>query len=268
MSDQKGDTMAIACRLCGGPTSVEFTLTVLGRHEVDYQKCERCGSLQTEAPYWLEEAYEEGAVHERDTGMVMRNLDKQAVVVTCSRVLGLPRRPRVLDFGGGTGLLCRLLRDVGMDAWVYDPLGGHELSQGFALDHLEGHFDLVCTFEVLEHQVEPTAALRDLSHLADALIVGTEPYVGQAEDWWYLMPPVGQHVFFCSPRGFEWAAREIGMHHLDLGKHHLFTRVPLSAGRQQALRLLVRRPARRFVRAGLAYRGTYEYAERDAGLSA
>jgi hypothetical protein len=258
--------VAISCRLCGGPAAVEFTLTVLGRHEVDYLKCDSCGSLQTETPYWLDEAYGEGAVHDRDTGMVMRNLDKQALVVTCSRLLGLPRSPRVLDFGGGTGLLCRLLRDVGMDAWLYDPLGGHELSQGFVLDHLEGRFDLVCAFEVVEHLVEPAETLRELAHLADALLIGTEPYLGQAEDWWYLMPPVGQHVFFFSPRGFDWVAREIGMHHLDLGKHQLFTRVPLSARRQQALQVLVRSPARKLVRTGLAFRATYAYAERDAGF--
>ncbi len=221
-----------------------------------------------EPPYWLDEAYGRGAIADRDTGLVMRNLDKQALVVTILRVLGLPPASRILDFGGGTGLLCRLLRDVGVDAWVYDPRGGHELSRGFAVDQVEGSFDLVCAFEVVEHLAEPAATLREIAGATDALLVGTEPYLGQGNDWWYLIPAIGQHVFFFSPRGFEWLAHDLGMHLVDLGTNQLFTRTALSSARQRALRLLVRPPVQQLVRARLAYGGSYKWAERDAGFSA
>ena len=199
--------MTSPCRLCGGPTTTAFTLEVLSHLDVEYFICERCGSLETESPYWLDEAYGPGAIADLDTGLVMRNLEKQALVVTMLRVLGLPRGSRILDFGGGTGLLCRLLRDVGVDAWVYDPRGGHELSRGFVVDRAEGPFDLVCAFEVVEHLAEPAETLRELAPAADALLVGTEPYLGQGNDWWYLTPKTGQHVFFFSPQGFQWLAR-------------------------------------------------------------
>ncbi len=244
------------------------SLKVLNHLDVDYFECEKCGSLETETPYWLDEAYGRGAIADRDTGLVMRNLDKQALVTTILRLLGLPRASRILDFGGGTGLLCRLLRDVGVDAWVYDPRGGHELSRGFAVDQMAGSFDLVCAFEVVEHLAEPAATLREIAGATDALLVGTEPYLGQGIDWWYLIPAIGQHVFFFSPRGFEWLAQDLGMHLVDLGTHQLFTRTALSSARQRALRLLVRKPVQQLVRARLAYGASYKWAERDAGFSA
>jgi hypothetical protein len=197
----------------------------------------------------------------------MRNLDKQAVVVSTLRALRLPRDARVLDFGGGTGLLCRLLRDAGIDAWLHDPKGSRELSRGFEVDTLDREFDLVCSFEVVEHLTHPLATLSELAARADtALLVGTEMYLGQGADWTYLAPKTGQHVFFFSPRGFAWFAAESGLHHLDLGRHQLLSREPLPLVRQTLLRLTSRGPGMRAQRALLAYRAGYGPAERDAEM--
>ena len=126
----------------------------------------------------------------------------------------------------------------------------------------------MCAFEVVEHLAEPAETFRELAPAANALLVGTEPYLGQGNDWWYLTPTIGQHVFFFSPQGFQWLAHDLEMHLIDLGTHQLLTRAPLSSARERALRLLVRRPIQQLVRARLAYGGSYDSAERDAGFSA
>jgi hypothetical protein len=61
------------CRLCDAESSFVFTLPVLGRYQVQYYQCRRCGSLQTEEPYWLPEAYGDD-VHPEDRGYLKRNL--------------------------------------------------------------------------------------------------------------------------------------------------------------------------------------------------
>ncbi len=50
-----------------------FEATVLGRFKSHYFCCAHCGLLQTEAPYWLEQAYQE-PITSGDTGLVSRNI--------------------------------------------------------------------------------------------------------------------------------------------------------------------------------------------------
>ena len=255
-----------ACRLCGGSLRERFVLTVLDRHEVKYYTCASCGSLQTERPYWLDEAYTRGALADVDTGAVMRALDKQATVVSLLKVLGLPRESRVLDFGGGTGLLCRLLRDSGVDARLLEPRGSHELSPGHSIDEVDEMFDVICAFEVVEHLAEPLEVLDPVLTFGETVLIGTEPYVGQDETWWYLTPSTGQHVFFYSPAAFEWLARRHSLAHLALGSHHIFRRGPISKRQRKLLDYAFRPRFLRYQRAWLAFNADYSAANRDAGL--
>jgi len=58
ISPDRGEPKAaITCRLCGGEARLYGGRSVLGKYEVAYYECGQCGSLQTEEPYWLEEAY-------------------------------------------------------------------------------------------------------------------------------------------------------------------------------------------------------------------
>jgi hypothetical protein len=102
-----------ACRACGGATAVAFVTTVLRHHQVRFFKCLACESLQTEVPNWLQEAYG-SAIAATDTGVMVRNLICHALVVVVATVLRV--RGRLLDYGGGAGILCRMLRDHGFDA--------------------------------------------------------------------------------------------------------------------------------------------------------
>lgn len=255
-----------SCRLCGGDLTQRFALTVLDAHDVKYYVCATCGSLQTERPYWLDEAYTRGALADLDTGAVMRGLDKQATVVSVLKVLGLPRASKVLDFGGGTGLLCRLLRDAGVDAWLLEPRGTHELSPGYSIETLDEPFDLICSFEVVEHLVDPLDALDPILTYGESALIGTEPYRGQDETWWYLAPSTGQHVFFFAPAAFDWLAHRHGVRHVDLGTHHLFTRRSISDRQRKLLGYALRPRMLRYQRAWLALKAGYGPAVRDAGI--
>ena len=101
--------MGTLCTLCKNDRKPVFTATVLGRHEVAYFFCDHCGLLQTESPYWLDEAYSSAIAH-ADTGLVLRN---QAIARRLASLLYFcfDRNGTYTDAAGGYGLLTRLMRD-------------------------------------------------------------------------------------------------------------------------------------------------------------
>jgi len=44
-------------KITGGATERIFSSVILNKYEVDFFKCLETGFVQTEDPYWLEEAY-------------------------------------------------------------------------------------------------------------------------------------------------------------------------------------------------------------------
>src|ERR1700730_9135404 len=104
------------CRLCQGRLSFRFKSTVLGRYSVHYFECRECRSLQTEPPYWLNEAYSHN-LSGLDTGAAQRNLHNLAACYIISKLFGATD---AIDYGGGDDLLCRLLRDYGLNCFVSD----------------------------------------------------------------------------------------------------------------------------------------------------
>lgn len=255
-----------ACRLCGGETDLRFTLPILSKHTVAYLKCARCGSLQTERPHWLDEAYGASNLAKADAGAVARCLCNQAAVYTISRALGFGHNARVLDFAGGNGLLCRLLRDVGFDARTADAFAVNDFAQGF--DDKGGNVDIVCAFEVAEHFANPVAELASIFDRATrAVIMSTKIYTGQGPGWWYLAPREGQHVFFYSQAAMHMIADRFGFHYLRAGGYHLFIRVSLRRARSAALVRLLRGRPQRVIRGYLAYRLSFDRAAADGGLA-
>ena len=227
-----GDTENLMgrCRLCHGSVDKQFDLTVLGRHEVGYWRCRDCGSLQTEEPHWLAEAYSHSLTLS-DVGAVRRCLTNRAVVWLVLRLQRM-RQPRLLDYGGGSGLLCRLLRDIGIDAWACDPHGSCEYAQAFRIEMGgagTGTFEVVTAFEVLEHLQRPDEDLAKLFRMdPEVLIASTVPYsANYDESWWYLSPGHGQHVFFYSQRALQMIADRYGYSLMSINEWHIFTRRPV-----------------------------------------
>jgi hypothetical protein len=208
------------CRLCGAAVRAAFSLQVLGRHQVAYLLCSDCGSLQTEPAWWLEEAY---AAHlaRLDTGAAQRVLTNLAASYIVSRILGLRN---VLDFGGGDGLLCRLLRDHRINCFVTDKYAPATYALGFTQPDFRQP-GLLLAFEVVEHFENPRVDLELLfQQQPQAILASTTLYSGQGPDWWYLTPETGQHLFFYSRAALERVAHAHGYRLVIRGYYILFVR--------------------------------------------
>lgn len=204
------------CKLCSGATRFRFRRTVLGRHTADYVECSRCGCLQIPETPWLAEAYA-SASWAIDTGLVARNL-QLACTIGAFLERAVAPGDTVIDYGGGSGLLTRLLRDLGWEVLCYDAYHPPQFVRVFHVDSIAGcDARVIIASEVFEHFAEPRATLTSLLRAAPIIVFTTELYIGQGEDWAYLAPEAGQHIFFYSLRALQGLADEHGFELVDTG---------------------------------------------------
>jgi hypothetical protein len=252
------------CRACGAPTSPAFETTVLGRYRVNFLRCHNCESLQSEPPYWLGEAYT-SAIAATDTGAMVRNLVSQAAVCVIAAMCRV--RGRFLDYGGGAGVLCRMLRDSGFDAYLTDKYSDPVFARAYALSGDEcqpGGFALISAVEVLEHYVDPAGEIGRLFALAPQVLVATtQLYAGEGEGWWYLSRQTGQHIFFYSRKCLDLLARRHGYHYLNAGWFHVFSARPIGWIRRGLLRCLLSNVGLGIVRLWQAARLRGHFANQD-----
>jgi hypothetical protein len=223
---QTADSSLEPCKICRTPSVFFGQTEVLKKYKVRYFRCEQCGFIQTEQPYWLEEAYS-SAIARQDVGIMQRNLINCEIT---SAVLNLlyPRVSRAVDFGAGHGILVRLMRDRGFNFFWSDLHAQNDYARGFECP--EGTiFDFLTAFEVLEHLVDPISDLSRLMSLADDVFVSTctvpQPAPGLSQ-WWYFIPTSGQHVSFYTIESLRLLAARFGRILLSAGPYHLFSKTP------------------------------------------
>lgn len=198
------------CPVCDKPRRHVFSATVLQQHRADYVHCRTCGLLQAAQPSWLTEAYE-SAISAVDTGVAQRNV---RMSVRLGGLYGswFGGHGRYVDVAGGSGLLVRLLRDLGLDAYWTDPYAENLFARGFEANEHDV-YTAVSAVEVLEHVEDPLTFLRKCLEDtgARALIFTTELYEGQPPDtdWWYYQFETGQHITFMQRRTLEIIAKEL-----------------------------------------------------------
>ena len=221
----KNDTELPACPISGAALTPVFTATILQKHTVQYFHCPVSGLLKTEAPHWLQEAYS-SAISSTDTGLVKRNIDTARALELLIDRLKLANG-KILDMAGGFGLLTRLLRDAGFDAYTTDPYCKNNHAVGF--EPVDGFgADLLLAFEVLEHLEDPVQFLSDAfaRYHCRTLIFSTVTYGPEIPpmDWWYYAFETGQHISFYQPRTLDMLATRLGCQYVRLRSGlHLFT---------------------------------------------
>ena len=117
------------CKICNNKSNYIFKAQLLNKYDVKYYHCSNCGFLQTEDPYWLEEAYN-NSITTSDTGIMSRNL-YLSQLSTLILYYFFDKNAKYLDYAGGYGIFVRLMRDIGFDFYWYDKYSKNLLVRGF-----------------------------------------------------------------------------------------------------------------------------------------
>lgn len=225
------------CPACEGPSEVFGQTRVLGDVDATFLRCTSCRSVYAYEPTWLPRSYSR-AIADRDIGLIGRNVTLAGATRRVLRVF-FPRARVFLDFGAGTGMFVRLMRDAGYDFRYLDAYGPNLYAIGHEAEQPADPFDVVTAFEVIEHLEDPVTELQPAVAGAQGLIATTEPLPDPApplDRWWYYSLATGQHITLLSQRGLDVVGERLGFVRASCGSYHVFSRKRLQ---HPVLRLLV-----------------------------
>ena len=200
------------CKICSSQTKNIFDATILKKHNVNYFYCDTCGFLQTEEPYWLEEAYQD-AINIYDTGILRRSVNLSKLVAIVIYFL-FDKKAKFLDYAGGYGILTRLMRDIGLDFYWNDPYSQNLTARGFAYKDDEKGVELITTFESFEHFSDPLIDIERMLKISNNIMFSTnllpDP-VPKPDEWWYYATGHGQHISFYSSKTLKYIGNKYNL---------------------------------------------------------
>ncbi|KAA3616678.1 MAG: class I SAM-dependent methyltransferase [Calditrichaeota bacterium] len=214
------------CMICKSDMCKIFTHLLLGKYDVDYFHCKSCNLIQTEKPYWLDEAYSE-AIGIFDTGILTRNMAFKKKTAKIIKVF-FNKGGLFLDYGGGYGVFTRLMRDIGYDFVHNDPYATNIFAKGFEYQE-NMKTDGVTAFEVFEHTYNPNDILDKVFNTMNAqfLIFSTVLFGNSVPDpntWWYYNFKGGQHITLYSMTTLKHLAQKYQVNLYSNGTNfHLFS---------------------------------------------
>lgn len=241
-------------KLTGGETKLLFESRVLNKYNVRYYLCQETGFIQTEEPYWLDEAYK-SVITKLDVGIVHRNM-RMAQFAETLLVKFFNYKAQFLDYAGGYGLFTRIMRDKGFDFHNVDPYCPNIFAEYFDLSTLpvRSSFEMVTAFEVFEHLANPLEEIVRIFSFSDNILFTTElrnVTIEEVRQWHYLSFETGQHVAFFTREALQYVAKHFGyFFYTDGISIHLFTKKPLTSNpfaRKPREPFLLRK-ARKYVR--------------------
>ncbi len=224
------------CKICNQNNPVIFTSTILKKHNIEYFYCTNCGFLQTEEPYWLDEAYAE-SINASDTGYMQRNIDlsrKLTILLT----LFFDKNSKYLDYAGGYGVYTRIMRDIGFDFYWDDKYTSNLFAKGFEYQQQDA-IEAITTFESFEHFVNPIEEIEKLLAISKNVIFSTillPKIIPKPEEWWYYGLDHGQHISFYSAKTLSFIAKKYGLYYASAGGLHIFSENSISDIKLKALK--------------------------------
>lgn len=226
-----------ACAICAGrAVLIGSRPGSLDGRRFDYYRCPGCafafvGNARTDYAAIYDEAYYRGrgadplvdyADEVEQPARTIRNCEWQGLLAIYRELR--PSGGRWLDFGCGAGGLVATARAAGIEAAGFEPGWGAQFARargipvidGAQLSEVAGTFDFVTAIEVLEHAVDPVAALRQMRALlrpGGTLFLTTgnaEPWRDRLFDWSYASIP-DVHVSFFEPATLALAMEKAGL---------------------------------------------------------
>ncbi len=252
-----------SCIVCNASMSRAFSATVLGKHSVAYYSCNECGFLQTEEPYWLDEAYAD-AIAAADTGLVQRNFSIAAKLASVIYFCFEPKGA-YLDLAGGYGMLTRLMRDIGFDFYWDDKYCQNLLARGFEAARTDRRFTALTAIEVMEHIHDPVTFVAEAlkAHGVRTMIFTTQTFSGDRPpptDWWYYAFETGQHISFYQPRTLARIAQRLRLEVVSANGMHMFSDRSVSRARFKLLTGIMAYPVAACARLKLGSKAVTDHA--------
>jgi hypothetical protein len=141
---------------------------------------------------------------------------------------------RFVDYGGGYGMLVRMMRDQGFDFYRQDMYCANLYAESFDIADTEPfRAELLTAFEVFEHLIDPVGEVEKMLALSDTILFSTlvQPTATVTPDsWWYFIPETGQHVSLYSQASLQKLADKFQLYYYWNGIDiHLFSRRPINS---------------------------------------
>ena len=213
------------CKICNSNAKQVFNSKILKKYDVKYFKCDNCGYLFTEQPFWLDKAYSR-SINLSDTGLLDRNIYFSKVlsvlIYFCFNKNGL-----FLDYAGGYGVFTRLMRDIGFDFYWHDPYTQNLFANGFEKDlKPDSKFELITAFEVFEHLVSPKEEIEKMLSYSKTIVFSTEllpKEIPDPKEWWYYGFNHGQHISFYSEKTLNTLANQFKSNYYNVNGIHILS---------------------------------------------
>jgi len=212
------------CKICNSAARNIFSCKVLNKYIVSYYLCDTCGFIQTEEPYWLDEAYRD-AINICDTGVMRRNI-YFSKITSIILYYFFDGKAIYLDYAGGYGILTRLMRDMGFNFYWKDLYAQNLVARGFEYQKDYGDAELITSFESFEHFKDPLQEFEMMLSISKNILFSTNliPYpVPEPKDWWYYGPEHGQHISFYSPKTLRFLSKKHDLNLYSINNIHLLT---------------------------------------------
>jgi len=187
------------CKICGSSAKLVKTFIVRKKYQAEYYICDKCSFMFVANPSWLSEAYEK-PINTTDTGYVLRNVFLSRKTLLLFLFL-FGKNKTFLDYGGGYGILTRLMRDYGLNYLWEDHYTKNLFAEGFEYT-IEPIKALSC-FECFEHLPEPLSEIERMLSISKNIFFSTVLLPEKtlpSDDWEYYGLNHGQHVAFYSEK--------------------------------------------------------------------